>query len=194
MKEEMIKVKTERSRQDFPGLKLEEGEWVELDIRRSKIGLMLIWGAEIVGFIVLTLLLVFLGRPNSDVLAMTGMSLATKGAMTVLVLSLYLVLAVTGLVGTVVYNGNRMFITNKRVIQQTMISLFAKSTNVINMKSIEDVSYSRNTIFEYIFRLGTIRMSTVGDETTYTFKFVDTPRDEMERIMHLLHKNREEKE
>ena len=34
-------------------------------------------------------------------------------------------------------------------------------------------------------------MSTVGDETTYTFKYVDTPTDELEKITHLVHMEKE---
>ncbi|MBQ6605362.1 hypothetical protein IJH66_00005, partial [Candidatus Saccharibacteria bacterium] len=52
---------------------------------------------------------------------------------------------------------------------------------------IEDVSFKQSGIFDYLFKIGTIRMSTVGDETTYTFPFVDTPTDEVEMIAHLIH-------
>ena len=34
-------------------------------------------------------------------------------------------------------------------------------------------------------------MSTIGDETTYTLKYVDTPTDELEIITHLVHVEKE---
>lgn len=191
MKKTLAKLKSAKSQKIYPGLKLEEGEWVELDIRRSKVGLILIWSAEVVGFIVLALLFFTLSSGASEY-AFIGINPSTKVFIDLIIFIMYFFLIISGMVGTVVYNGNRIFITNKRVIQQSMISLFAKSTNIIDLVSIEDVSYSRKTIFEYLFRLGTIRMSTVGDETTYTFKFVDTPKDELDKITHLVHVVKEE--
>ena len=38
-----------------------------------------------------------------------------------------------------------------------------------------------------MFSVGTLRMSTIGSETTYTFEHVDTPTDELETITHLVH-------
>ena len=35
--------------------------------------------------------------------------------------------------------------------------------------------------------MGVLRMSTVGDETTYTLKYVDTPHDEVKTISHLVY-------
>lgn len=34
-------------------------------------------------------------------------------------------------------------------------------------------------------------MSTVGDETTYTFKYVNTPKEELDMITHLVHMEKE---
>jgi hypothetical protein len=33
-------------------------------------------------------------------------------------------------------------------------------------------------------------MSTVGDETTYTFPWLDTPNDEVNTISHLVYENK----
>ena len=74
-----------------------------------------------------------------------------------------------------------------------MSGLFTRSSNVIELSRIEDVSFKQNGFFDYIFRIGTIRMSTVGDETTYTFPFVDTPTDEVNLIAHLIHLAKERK-
>ncbi len=34
-------------------------------------------------------------------------------------------------------------------------------------------------------------MATVGDETTYTFKYVNTPKNELDAITHLVHVEKE---
>lgn len=189
MKKELINLRHRRSLHDFPELKLEEGEYVELAIRRSKVGLILIWSGEILGFIILTLSLVLLSN-NS---AASGLLIdpSAKAFLNLIIFVLYGVLIITGLIGSKVYNSNRLFVTNKRLIQESTFSLFAKSTNIIDLISIEDVSFRKEGIFDYLFRIGTIRMSTFGDETTYTFKYIDTPTDELEIITHLVHIEKE---
>lgn len=166
--------------------KLESGEHIMLSIARAKIGLVLIWAGEFFGFIILTLILILFlnGATSSSFIKITS---AAQTYLYAIVFILYGVLFLTGIVGTKIYTSNHLYVTNKRVIQKTCTSLFNKSTNIIDLASIEDVSFKQSGIFEYIFKLGTIRLSTVGDETTYTFKYVDTPTDELEVILHLVH-------
>ena len=61
MKTSLARIRHARSKQEFPFLPLEEGEYVELAIERSKLGLVLIWAGEIIAilgviFIALTVL------------------------------------------------------------------------------------------------------------------------------------------
>ena len=44
MKTSLARIRHARSKQEFPFLPLEEGEYVELALTRSKLGLVLIWG------------------------------------------------------------------------------------------------------------------------------------------------------
>lgn len=177
-----------RSAQDFPFLSLEEGEYVVISITRSRMGLIMIWFTEIVLALVCTLALILFDRsPN---LAGFGPALILRSVMFIV----YAVLALSGIIGTKVYLDNKLFITNRRAIQITSNALFHKSTNIIKLSRIEDVSYSQKGLLDYIFHFGTIRMSTVGDETTYTMRFVDTPTDEIETISHLVYEQKEGKE
>lgn len=191
MKKELVRLRHARSKKDFPDITLEEDEYVELAIRRSKIGLVFIWLGVLLGFAALTaaLILFAFGGISSSMFRINATS---KHYLYIMIFSLYAVLILVGIVATITYASNKLYITNKRAIQMTMTSLFSKSTNVIDLVSIEDVSFKQNGIFEHIFQLGTIRMSTVGDETTYTFKYINTPRDELDTITHLVHttKNR----
>lgn len=191
MKKDLVRLRHARSTKDFPGLKLESDEYVELAIKRSPVGLILIWTGEAVGFLALLILLAFMmgGGGTSPVSSLSG---SGKSFMYFVIYLLMAVMFVAGLIGTHVYRGNTLYITNHRVIQNAVESLMAKSTNVVELSKIEDVSFNQKGLFEYVFKLGTIRMSTIGDETTYTFKFADMPVDEMEVISHLIHieKNR----
>ncbi len=186
MKPELIHLRHARSKKDFPEITLEEDEYVELVLRRSKIFLVMIWLGVLVGFVILTAILILFAHGGLSS-ATFKINSATKSYLYLLVFMLYLAIVLVGVVSTITFLGNKLFITNKRAIQMSMTSLFSKSTNVIDLGSIEDVSFKQNGIFEYIFQLGTIRMSTVGDETTYTFPFVNTPRDELDAITHLVH-------
>lgn len=186
MKKELIRLRHARSKKDFPDITLEEDEYVELAIRRSKIGLIFIWLGALLGLVALTVVLILFahGGISSSVFKVNDIS---RRYLYIMIFALYTVLILVAIVATVTYVSNKLYVTNKRVVQMTMISLFSKSVNVIDLVSIEDVSFKQNGIFEHIFQLGTIRMSTVGDETTYTFKYVNTPRDELDTITHLVH-------
>ena len=59
MKTELVKIHHARSEKDFPDIDLEPEEFVVLHIKRSKIGYIMIWAGEILGFVLLTLVLLF---------------------------------------------------------------------------------------------------------------------------------------
>ena len=189
MKQELIKLHHARSAKDFPELRLEENEFVELAIQRSKIGLILIWGAAVAGYLTLLIAIVFLEvGAKSPTSSLTGFG---KSYLYLIILVLFCIITIAALVGSKVYKGNRLFVTNKRLIHHQANSLFSKSVNIIELLSIEDVSFKQENIGDHIFKLGTIRMSTIGDETTYVFKYVNTPHDELDTITHLVHVEKE---
>ena len=93
---------------------------------------------------------------------------------------------IIGLVAVTIYNGNKMFITNKRAIQMEMNSLVQKSVNVIDLVSIEDASFRQDSLLQNLFHYGTFRLATVGDETTYTFKYSDISGEELKAVTDLI--------
>ena len=188
MKQELIKLHHARSKKDFPELKLEENEYVELAIQRSRLGLLFIWGAACVGYLSLLIALVFLSTSGSNVGTLNGFG---RSYLYLIILILFGIITIAALVGSKVYKSNRLYVTNKRLIHHCANSLFSKSVNIIELLSIEDVSFKQDNVIDHIFKLGTIRMATVGDETTYTFKYVNTPKDELDAITHLVHVEKE---
>ena len=56
-----------------------------------------------------------------------------------------------GIVALKVYNGNKLFITNKRAIQLIMNTLVSSSVNIIDLSSIEDASFHQDTILQRLF-------------------------------------------
>ena len=189
MKQELIKLHHARSTKDFPELRLEENEFVELAIQRSKLGLIFIWGIAAIGYIALLVAIIFLefsATANSN-----NLNGFAKSYLYLIIIILFGIITIAAFVGSKVYRENRLYVTNKRLIYHQANTLFSKSVNVIELLSIEDVSFKQENIGDHLFKLGTIRMSTIGDETAYVFKFVNTPDDELDMITHLVHMEKE---
>lgn len=180
MDEGLVKIRHERSVKDFPFLKLEENEYVEFAFKRARIWLNLILGSLSAGLILILLafLLVLMGQSSIDA---TGVSF-----LYIILGALLFAVLLAGLFTVIVYRGNRLFVTNKHVIQLTMVSPLANSVNMIDLSSIEDTSFSQNGILQKIFGYGTFRLSTVGDETTYTFKNSDITQEELRAVSKLV--------
>lgn len=187
MKEDLAKLHHVRSKKDYPELDLEEDEFVELDIRRSRYGILGIWALAVFAGLTILIVSLTINMGGAIILADLGFNPGATSYLYLILLILFGVVALCACVVSKVYRANRMFVTNRRIFHYESISLFAKSVNVIDLGRIEDVSFRQNGLFDHIFHLGTIRLSTVGDETTYTFKYVDTPTDELKTIMHLVH-------
>lgn len=182
MDEGLAKIRHERSVKDFPFLELEDNEYVEYAFKRARIWLNLILGGLAAGLILILLafLLVLMGRDSLDTTGINFLYIIL-GA---LLVSVFLV----GLFTIMVYRGNKLFITNKHVIQLIMSSPMANSVNMIDLTSIEDTSFSQNGIMQKMFGYGTFRLSTVGEETTYTFKKSDITAEELRAVAKLVSK------
>ena len=165
MSEGLTKIRHERSKKDFPRLKLDDDEYVEFAFSRAKVCVFMIFGAVAGGLILV--LIAFL-------MILLGQNTLGEAGRHFLYIILACVIAAALLIGVVevmVYRGNRLFITNKHVIQKTMKSPVMTSVNMIDLPSIEDASFHQNGLAQKIFRYGTFRLATVGDETTYTFPY-----------------------
>lgn len=180
MDEGLVRIRHERSVKDFPFLKLEDNEYVEFAFKRARIWLNLILGSLSAGLILILLafLLVLLGQSSIDA---TGVSF-----LYIILGALLFAVLLAGLFTIIVYRGNRLFVTNKHVIQLIMVSPMANSVNMIDLSSIEDTSFSQNGIIQKIFGYGTFRLSTVGEETTYTFKNSDITQEELRAVSKLV--------
>ena len=190
MKAELSKIKHARSAKEYPGVDLEPDEHVVLHIKRAHIGIVLIW--VIVGIIILTISIALIMISNNFKADNTYLNLneAAMEYLRIAIFAVYAIVLVGGFVAHNIYVSNEMYITNHRAIQKSRTSLFANSTNIIKLSRVEDVSYRQYNLADHIFQIGTLRMSTVGDETTYTFKYLGTPSDEVKIISHLVYENK----
>ena len=140
----------------------------------------MIFGGVALGliFILLVFLFVLMGQQSLDEMG--------KNFMFILLTALIVVALMIGMVALVVYRGNKLFVTNKHVVQLVMKSPVATSVNMIDLLSIEDASFSQSGLLQKMFGYGTFRLSTVGDETTYTFPYSDIAPNELREVSKLI--------
>lgn len=188
MDEGLAKIRHERSAKDFPFLDLAEDEYVEFAFSRAKICLFLTYAGLGAGLIIVVLafLIGFLGQGNLDAMG--------RNFMFMILATLFAATVIAAIFATIVYRGNRLFITNKRVIQKIVLSPVAHSTNMVDLGSVEDVSFAQNGILQTLFHYGTFRLSTVGDETTYSFKYSDISPKDVKTISKMVTDAKEDKD
>lgn len=175
-----------RSAKDFPNIDLNEDEHVVLSMTRTKLGLIGIWLFASVVIILLTMLLVVIANNPTVSGFLDAVGSESTKYLYILIGLAYFIIILATIVSHIVYRDNKMYITNKRAIQQIRTSLFSGSTNIIDLQRIEDVSFHQKGFFDTVFNVGTLRMATVGEETTYTFPLLDTPHDEVALISKLV--------
>lgn len=180
MDENLAKIRHERSKRDFPGLKLDDGEYVEYYFKRAAICLWMILGMTFVGLVVVLLAFLFV-LMNQDSIDEMG-----KNFLFITLSVLFVVALIICWISLRIYNGNKMYITNKHVMQLVMNSLVSSSVNIIDLESVEDASFRQDTLMQNLFHYGTFRLSTVGDETTYTFPYSDISPKELKGVTELI--------
>ena len=164
-----------------------------LHLKRSRIGIIAIWTMVALCIIILSLALILIANNIKVDQTLLTINDASLHYLRIAIFALYTVIFAGGIIGQSIYNANEVFITNQRAIQKSRSSLFANSTNIIELRRIEDVSFRQQTLIDHLVQIGTLRMSTVGDETTYTFKYLDTPHDEVKIISHLVYENKKQR-
>lgn len=180
MDENLTKIRSKRSKKDFPFLKLEEDEYVEYAFSRAKACLFAIIAGTALGLVAILVgfLVVLMGQSSLDAMG--------RNFLYVILTCLIVAALLIGAVAFIVYRGNKLFVTNKHVIQMVMKSPVATSLNMIDLASVEDASFHQNGILQKLFHYGTFRLSTVGDETTYTFAYSDVTPEEVKGVSKLV--------
>ena len=165
----------EDTKKQFPYLNISEGEYVISAIRRHPIGLLGIWAVTIG----LSVMLIFgialvMGSGGSEYVAQDSLS-----SLALICLGLIVLVFLGGVFATIVYEGNRFFLTNESVTQHIQTSLFSKKEQTISLGNIEDASFTQHGILQHMLNYGSLRLSTEGDETTYRFSYVENPSNQV---------------
>ena len=176
----LAKIRHERSKKDFPFLTLEDDEYVEFAFKRARICLWVILLGVSAGLILIlfAFLLTLMGQEMLDEMG--------KNFLFIILSALLATALIIGVISLKIYRGNRLFVTNEHVIQIVTNSIVSSSTNIIDLSSVEDASFRQDGLLQQLFHYGTLRLATVGDETTYTFKYSDINSDDLRGISELI--------
>ncbi len=183
---EVVKKRHERSKKKYPNIALNDTEYVVRCATRHPIGIFYIWAAEVVAMVLLAGAWVALVIDPTIGSGIVG-SREAQFYLAIMMIALQLFLLAIGWVGTVVYRGNRFIVTNERVIQYIQTGLFNQKRQTIDLRGVEDVSHRKEGVIQHIFNYGSIRLSTVGSETTYRFNLVENPKTQTERLNGAVH-------
>lgn len=173
----------EESHKKYPALNLSKGEYVISSVKRHPIGLVQIWvvaGLLLVGFGTLFGLL-FFGNSTGNV-GSFGAGQEFRAVTILAFVALFTLVMVGSFIATYIYNSNRFYLTNESVIQEIQIGIFNRHEQTVSLANVEDASYKQTGILSYIFNFGTIRLSTMGDETTYVFTYVMNPKKQIAEL------------
>lgn len=154
----------------YPNLNLSGHEYVMMEVEKHWIGTVgpIAVGSLLGLFICVAVFLIPSFAPHSTVPFPSLLALAA------LVLIL---IAIGTYIPVWVYRNNRFYLTNESAIQDIQASLFARQEQTVSLGSVEDVSYHQSGIVQLLFDYGTVRLSTIGDEDTYTFTYVSRPKE-----------------
>lgn len=166
--------KHDESMRLYPFLNLSNGEYIIRAVRRHPIGLII---PLTIGTLLIAAALTLLLSYDEFVatMAITG-PLADSAAVTVPILVFCALIGFGMFVVYYVYVNNKFFLTNESVIQEIQLTLFSRLEQTVSLGNIEDASFTQHGILQHILDYGNIRLSTQGDETTYRFSYVASPK------------------
>lgn len=173
-----IKRRHEESLAEYPWLNLSEGEYVISAVRRHVVGLV---GQVVVITILLSIVAIF-AMNYSYMAEYLQFNKPYTGYVVGASVLLGILFCLGGYLSLWAYVNNRFFLTNECVIHEIQTSIFTKFEQTVSLDNVEDVSYSQSGFMQSIFDYGSIRLSTEGEETTYRFNYVSSPKAQIRLI------------
>ena len=151
-------------------LELEPDERILHEIRRTNVGLVPMIASGLLVFFGVLLAIYLIARFRDSISETVPVGLAILGVFSLAILvGLLLVIAIR------VYLGNRMQITNERIISVVKRSLFNQDVAQLNLNQIQEVTVKQRNIFESLFNFGTVTVETAGEQDNFTFKLAKDP-------------------
>lgn len=183
----VIAARREESERRYPFVTHDTDEYVVVAVRRHAIGHLRILIVALITFVIVASLWILLAHtPNQF-----NFDDRAKFNINLIALSVLTLIAMGGIIGYSIYHRNKFIATNERILQWTVTGLFHSHHQTVNLEVIEDISFKQTGIFQHLFGYGTIRLSTVGEESTYMFSFVSEPSKHVELLGDIIENARE---
>jgi hypothetical protein len=180
-----LEQKHQESKRAYPQLSLSAGEYVIEEVRRHPIGIVSIWVFVLFLVAVIVAALSLYGLAHDSIAHTLMIPAKTLPSAAVLSLPGFLIMALvvlSGVVSTIVYQGNKFYVTSESVVQFVQTSLFSTRQQTVALINVEDCSSEQTGILAQILNYGTLKLSTQGEETVYHFRLVANPK----RIVNLV--------
>lgn len=169
--QELIRARREDSLKKYPSVQVDADEYVVLSLRRHPVGIYSIVASAAAMLVVIVSAWILMAMaPNSF-----GFSATIRGNLSLIFLCFSALSILAAIIGAQIYRSNSLIITNERAIQHIVSGVFHQKKQVINLESVEDISFTKKGFFAHIWNYGTLKLSTVGEESTYTFDLVGDP-------------------
>lgn len=169
-----IQLKHKRSQEMYPEINLTAGEYVISSIKRHPIGL---FPSIFVGLLLATIGFSALFNTGYLMQLLSSYYPNVSESFIAVPSLVAIVLALVGVyISYYVFSNNRFYLTNESVIQIIQTSLFARQEQIVSLANIEDCSYKKTNFIEQLLDFGEIRLSTEGEETTYSFSIAPRPK------------------
>ena len=150
----------QESRERYPFLNLSAGEYVILEVHRHPIGMLAQIFISIIAIILLLSLMILYPSIAETVVEA---DMPSQAVVVPAILGLCGIIAVISYIAAWVYMRNTFFLTNESVIQELQFSL---------------LSHKEQRLLQVMFDYGSIRLSTEGEESTYRFHYVASPKQQ----------------
>lgn len=158
-------------------MKLFEHDPSEVILRQAlkhPIGLLVIYIlAAVVGVSVMAGAVLFL--TDSTLLGTVNFSENIRAISLLVVLFIVTLVIVVAFAATIVYKKSRLILTNQKLVFIRYHSLFSRSVSQLNISEVQDVSVTQHTIWERVFKMGSITIETAGEQNNYVFTHVAKP-------------------
>ena len=183
----VIAARHQEAARRYPDVNLDSDEYVVVSIKRHSFGVFGIIISSMLSFIIVASIWITISiMPNN-----LNLTLAMKTNITLASLALLALSVVSAMIGHSIYKNNKFIITNERVVQWIVSGLFNQKKQTINLEAIEDISFSQTGFLQHLIGFGTVRLRTIGEESTYTFTFVPQPNKYAELLGDLVENAKE---
>ena len=157
---------------------LEEGELVLTTVRRSLVGLVLIYLVAIAAVAAIIGLIIAVS-PSAFETADGSFSATLSAIVFLSVLLLALIL----FAATYIYRQSRLLVTNKSLVQVMQKTLFSRKVSRLSMSNVEDVNEEQRGFWATFFNYGTLTVQTAGTEDNFIFTLCPNPTNLADRII-----------